>query len=280
MSQLPTRADLDDRHKWDLSTIFESPDEWKRELTAVRDRLEHLRENEARVARDGKTLLQILQLFEEVLRRTQRLDLYAQLKRDEDTRNSAHRERLHKFNQLEAEVTKITDMVRREIRAAGRDAIMQNVETTDGLEVYEHFLDDVLRMSRHARASDVEELLADFTEAIESPNRIYTVLTNNDIQPQPVEDSEGEQVGVTRANLNSHLHDRDRAFRRRAYRSVYEAYADVEHTIGTAYADKVKAQVALADPETMIRSAGWRSTRRVILKPASTSTFRLTFTTH
>lgn len=247
MSQLPTRADIDEKYKWDLSAIFESVEDWESEWTAVHDRLEDLHEYEGHLARDDETLLRALQLFEEVLRRTQRLRLYAQLKRNEDTENSAHQERLHKSNQLDRDVTKVTDMVRREIQAAGRETIMQAVERAEKLEVYGHFLDDVLRMARHARSPEVEDLLADFTEVLESPTRVYSSLTNNDIEPQPVETPEGEQVEVTGVNLGTHLRHRDRTFRRRAYQSVYEEHADVKHTIATAYADKVKAQVAFAD---------------------------------
>lgn len=247
MSQLPTRADIDDQYKWDLSAIFESDEDWESEWTAVHNQLEDLREYEGHIARDDETLLRALQLFEEILRRTQRLRLYGQLKRNEDTENSAHQERLYKSNRLDRDVTKVTDMVRREIQAAGRETIMQAVETTEKLGVYKHFLDDVLRMARHARSSEVEDLLADFTEVIESPTRVYSSVTNNDIEPQSVETPEGEQVEVTGVNLGKYLRHRDRAFRRRAYQSVYEEHAAVKHTIATAYADKVKAQVALAD---------------------------------
>ncbi|WP_254547324.1 M3 family oligoendopeptidase [Halomarina pelagica] len=247
MNQLPTRADIDEKYKWDLSAIFDSVEEWESEWSAVYDRLGDLREYEGRVAQDGEALLRALQLFGEVLRRTQRLRLYAQLKRNEDTENSAHQERLHESNRLDREVTKVTDMVRREIQATGRETIMQAVETTEELEVYKHLLDDVLQMGSRARSSEVENLLADFTEVIESPTRVYSSLTNNDIEPQSVETPGGEQVEVTGVNLGNYLRHRDRTFRRRTYQSVYEEYAAVKHTIATAYADNVKAQVALAD---------------------------------
>ncbi len=247
MSHLPTRADIDDQHKWDLSAIFESVEEWESEWTAVHSRLEDLREYEGHITRDDETLLCALQLFEELLRRTQRLRLYAELKRNEDTENSAHQERLHKSNRLDQEVTKATDMVRREIQAAGRETILQTVETAEELELYEQFLNDVLRMGEHARSPEVEDLLAEFADIIESPTRTYVSVTNNDIEPQPVETPEGEQIEVTRVNLGKQLRNRNRAFRRRAYQSVYEEHAAVKHTIATAYADKVKAQVALAN---------------------------------
>lgn len=247
MSQLPTRDSIDDQYKWNLSAIFESVEALESEWTAVNDRIDDLRGYEDHIAGDGETLLYALQVFEEVLRRTQRLRLYAQLKRNENTENSAHQERLHKANRLERNVTKATDMVRREIQAAGRATITQDLETTDELEVYDPFIDDVLRMSPHARSPEVEDLLADFTEVIESPTRVFSSLTSNDIEPQPVNTPEGGRVEVTGVNLGTYLRHRDRAFRRRAYQSVYEEYASVNHTIATAYADKVKAQIAFAD---------------------------------
>lgn len=247
MNELPAREDIDERYRWDLSPIFESADEWERERTAVHDRVDDLRTHEDHLVGSGETLRRALQQFEEVLRRTQRLRLYARLRRNEDTEDSVHQERLHLSNQLDRDVTKVSDMLRREIQAAGRETIERAVETTDGLEGYERFLEDVLRMSTHTRSPEVEDLLADFSDVVESPTRLYTSLTNTDIEPQRVESPAGDDLEVTAINLANNLRYRDRPFRRRAYRAVYDEHAAVEHTIATAYAEKAKAQVAVAD---------------------------------
>lgn len=247
MNEIPLRDDVDERYRWDLSTVFESADEWDRERTAVPDRVDDLRDQAEHLDESSETLLRALQLSEEVLRRTQRLRLYARLRRNEDTEDSAHQERLHQSNRLDRDVTKATDMLRREIQAAGRETIERAVETTGGLEGYERFLQDVLRMSTHTRSPEVEDLLADFSDVVESPTRLYTSLTNNDIEPQRVQSPAGDDLEVTAINLGNHLRDRDRAFRRRAYQAVYDEHAAVEHTIGTAYAEKAKAQTAVAD---------------------------------
>jgi oligoendopeptidase F len=247
MSRLPTRAEIEDRYKWDLSTVFESAEAWERERRAVEDRLADLRAYEGEIVSDGETLVRALRLFEEVLRRTQRLRLYARLRRNEDTTDGARRERLHESDRLDREVTKLTDALRREIAAAGRESVSGVVETTDGLGRYEGFLEDVLRMSAHARSPEVEDLLAEFADVAESPVRVYSSLTNNDVDPEPVESPTGEPVEVTGINLGTHLRHRDRAFRARAYRSVYGAYASVEHAIATAYAEKARARTTLAE---------------------------------
>lgn len=254
MSSLPTRSEIDDEYTWDLSAIFDSPEAWEAERAAVEGRLDDLRRFEGDVLTDGEALLGALECYEEVLRRTQRLELYALLKRNEDTTDGTHEERLGAFRRLDRAVTKATDAIRREVQSAPADDILALVRSTDGLEAYRRFLEDLLRTSAHARSPEVEEVLADFGGVVESPGRIYTALTNNDVRPDPVAppgDDTGsgaadEEVAVTAANRQTHLRHTDRAFRSRVYGSVYGAYANVEHTIATAYADKVKAQVALA----------------------------------
>lgn len=247
MNQLPIRAEIDDQYKWDLSPIFNSVEHWETELTTVHDQLENIRAYEGHFADDNDTLAQVLDLFEEILRRVQRLRLYAQLKRNEDTENSAYLERLHKANQLDQEISKVTGMVRREIQAAGRETILQAVERTEKVGVYRQFFNNVLDLQKHGRCSAVEDLLADFSAIIESPTRVYSSITNNDIPARSVETPDGELVEVTGVNLVTQLRHPDRAFRRRAYQTVHKEYAAVKHTIATAYADKVKAQVTLAE---------------------------------
>ena len=246
MNEPPTRTAIDDQYTWDLSSVFESPDAWERELSAVEERLADLQDGEGDLA-DGDALLGTLETYEEVLRRTQRLELYARAKRNEDTEEAAHEERLRRAERLDREVTKRSDAVARAVVAAGSDAIERMIERTPGLSTYERFLRDVLRRSAHVRSPEVEALLAEFSDVVESPDRVFTTLTNNDVDPEPVEGPDGDRVAVSRVNLGTHLRHPDRAFRRRAYRSVHGAYADVGDTIARVYADKVRAQVALAE---------------------------------
>lgn len=260
MSQVPTRDQIDEQYTWDLTALFESPDEWREEKAAAEARLDDLRDLEGDIT-DGEALLEALQSLEAVRRRVGRLALYAQLRRNEDTTDPERQERLHRSNRLAQEVTKATAAVRRAIQMAGRTELDSWVDATDGLAAFEPYLEDARRLAPHARSPEVEELLADLQEPLESPTRVYTTLTSNDIDPEPVvapgpgpgpdgdDDAadDSETVEATGVNLETHLRHPDRDFRRRAYQSVYGAYADVADTIATAYADKVTAQVALAE---------------------------------
>jgi oligoendopeptidase F len=247
MNTLPTRDEIDDEYTWDLSAIFDSSDEWDTERETVQARLEALRDAEGSVLEDGESLRTALEGYESVVRRTQRLRQYAQLKRNEDTTDPVHEERLGALHRLETEVTKATDAIRREIGAADSDEVRALVEATPSLDPYRRFLEDVFRMAPHARSPAVEKVLADFAELAQSPGRVYTILTNNDIDAAPVEHPDGGTAEVTSVNYRNHLRHPDRSFRRRVYEALHDAHAGVEHAIARLYADKVRAHVAIAD---------------------------------
>jgi oligoendopeptidase F len=247
MSSVPERSEIAAEYKWDLDSIYASDEEWEAAFAEVKERLPELTEFEGQVTEDGETLLEILQLEEEVMRELSKVVSYANLRSAEDTRNQEFQALSARAQSLSAEAQSATSYVEPELQALSREEVRALVEEEPDLEAYEHYLDDVLRMKPHTRSTEVEAVLADLSEVTGAASDVYSMLTNADMEFPTVENPEGEAVEITQSNFTKLQKHPDRYFRRTVHEEFYDRWADVRNAVGTALKNSVTKDVAMAD---------------------------------
>ncbi|WP_318567502.1 oligoendopeptidase F [Salinigranum marinum] len=247
MSSVPERSEIAAEYKWDLDSIYASDEEWEAAFAEVKERIPDLREYESRVTEDGETLLAALEREEAVMRELSKVVSYANLRSAEDTRNQEFQALSARAQSLSAEAQSAVSYIEPELQALSRDEVADLVDEEPGLEPYDHYLDDVLRMKPHTRSTEVEELLADLSEVTGAASDVYTMLTNADMEFPTVEDPDGDAVEITQANFTKLQKHPDRYFRRRVHEEFYDRWVDVRNTVGSALKNSVTKDVKMAN---------------------------------
>jgi oligoendopeptidase F len=247
MSSVPERAEIDETYKWDLQSIYEDDAAWEAAHETVSERVDELRDYEGRVTDDAATLLELLELREEISRELQQVMTYAQLRSAEDTRNQEYQAMSARASSLGSEASSALSYLEPELQSLTETAVEEFLENEPALETYEHYLEDVLRMKAHTRSAEVEEVLADLSEVTSAPSEIYSMLTNADMTYGTVEDSDGEAVEITQSNFTKLQTNPDREFRRRVHETFYDNWADVRNTVGTSLEKAVRHHTTSAD---------------------------------
>ncbi|MDY7082457.1 MAG: M3 family metallopeptidase, partial [Halobacteria archaeon] len=170
---------------------------------------------------------------------------YARMRRDEDTTNQKYQGFTARAQSLASDASSAASFIEPEVQQLDESEIDEMLDETDGLEVYNHYLDDLLRLKPHTRSAEVEELLADLGEVI-AGGEVYEMLSNADMDFPTVENPEGENVEITLANFTKLQRNPDREFRKTVYEEFYDRWAEVRNAVGTAYSKSVKADVKLA----------------------------------
>ena len=243
MSSVPERSEIDEEYKWDLESIYASDDEWEAAFEAVSERLEDLQAYEGAVVSDGETLLETLETRDDVMREVAKVANYAQMRSSEDTTNQQYQALSARAQSLASDANSAASFIEPEIQSASRDEVSAMVESTDGLEQYEHYLDDVLRTKPHTRSAEVEEVLAELGEVTHGSGDVYSMLANADMEFPTVEKPDGDAVEITQSNFTTLLKNQDREFRQTVHEAFYDEWADVRNAVGTAYKNSVKADV-------------------------------------
>jgi oligoendopeptidase F len=108
------------------------------------------------------------------------------------------------------------------------------MEAEEGLKLYQHAINDILREKAHVLSKAEENLLAQMSEITGATNDVFTMINNADIN--------SVQFWTRRRRGGSHprqiyrLHgSHDRRVRKEAYEHMYKAYTDLKNTLATNY---------------------------------------------
>ncbi len=247
MSSVPERSDIDDEYKWDLNSIYATDEDWETAYKTVENRLGELQSYERQATTDGETLLEVLQLREELMRTVEQVTAYARMRSDEDTRNQEYQGMKTRGQSLSTAASSAASFIEPEIQSCTQAEIESMIESTDGLGTYEHYLENTLRMKEHTRSAEVESLLSELGEVFSAPGETFSMLTNADLDFPTVERPDGEAVEITQSNLTSLLKEPNREFRRTVHEAFYDELGEYRNTIGTTLSKAVKSHVKLAE---------------------------------
>ena len=246
MSSVPERESIEREYTWELSSLFDSDEDWEAAFEAAGDALDDVRAFEGRVTDDAATLLDALETYERVMRQVENVTAYARLRRDEDTRDDQGQAMATRAQGLGAEASSATSFLEPELQELTREAFDAMVADEPELATYEHYVDDTLRLKPHTRSQEVEELLADLSEVTGTAGEVYNMLSNADMTFPTVETPDGEAREITLNNFTTLQKHPDREFRREVYETFYDEWGSVRNAVGTAYRKSVTADEKLA----------------------------------
>ncbi|WP_339102216.1 oligoendopeptidase F [Haloterrigena salinisoli] len=246
MSSVPERSEVDEEYTWDLESIYATDDDWEAAYEAVAERVDELAAYEGQVTDDAETLLDVLQLRDEIMREVSTVAAYARMRRDEDTTNQQYQALTARAQSLAADAQSAASFIDPELQELTREEFEAMVDEESDLETYDHYVDDVLRMKPHTRSAEVEELLADLSEVTGATGEVYNMLANADMEFPTVEDPDGEAVEITQSNFVNLLKRPDREFRQTVHEEYYDEWSAMRNTVASAYKNSVKADVKTA----------------------------------
>jgi oligoendopeptidase F len=246
MSSVSERSEIEEAYTWDLESIYATNEDWQAAYDETADRVDDLAAYEGRSTDDAETLAAVFELRDELMREVSTIFSYARMRSDEDTTNQEYQAMSARAQSLAADAQSAASFIEPELQALTREEFEAMVDDEPALEVYEHYVDDVLRMKPHTRSTEVEALLADLSEVTGATGEVYNMLSNADMTFPTVEDSAGEAVQISQSNFTNLLKRPEREFRQTVYEAYFDEWADVRNTVAASYKNSVKADVKMA----------------------------------
>ncbi|WP_306053864.1 oligoendopeptidase F [Natronococcus wangiae] len=246
MSSVPERSEIDEEYTWDLESIYATDDDWEAAYEAVAERVGELEAYEGQATDDAETLHAVLELRDEIMREVSTVFSYARMRSDEDTTDQEYQAMSARAQSLAADAQSAASFIEPELQELTRGEFEEMVDEEPGLETYDHYVDDVLRMKPHTRSAEVEALLADLSEVTGATGEVYNMLSNADMSFPTVEDPDGDPVEISQSNFTNLLKRPEREFRRVVYEAYFDEWSDVRNTVAASYKNSVKADVKMA----------------------------------
>lgn len=245
-NQVPLRSQVAITDTWDLTTIFANEDEFESAFTNVETQLGEVDQYRGTLANSADALFAAIAFEESVFETMEKLYTYAHLCFDTDTSDARAQERQSRCLNLYTKVASAFSFYRTELMAADEAVILGYLEEDPRLRIYAHDFAQLFAKRPHILSEEAEKLLADATEALNTPSETFGMLNNTDIEFPEVLDEDGTMIQLSHARYGRLMESRDRKVREAAFRGMYATYKKLIHTFATTLSGQVKANNFLA----------------------------------
>jgi oligoendopeptidase F len=241
-NKIPTRADIPDSDKWDLTHLFVDVSKWNEDVEWITRTYPRIAEWKGRVGESAKTLAEVLEFEKQLDLKIERVYHFASLQLAEDSANNDY---LARFGQLQNLMTKLAEasaFVVPEIQAID-DGRWQQFIADPALKAWKIALHKIRRMRPHILSEREERLLALGAAALDGYDDAFSQLTNVDMKFGALIDVDGREKPLTQSTFSSFLLKRDRGLRERAFKQFYDEFEDHRFTLASDLSYSVKADV-------------------------------------
>lgn len=242
LSNLPSREEIDDIYKWKLEDIYENEELWEKDYNEVKSQLNLFDEYRGNI-NTAEKLLGVLKLKDEVSMKVDRLFTYARMRRDEDNSRAKYQALSDKAMSLLVEVSSSFSFIEPEILSLSKEKLQTFIEQNKELILYEHYLENLLRMKAHILDADREKMLAEMGEIAQAPGDIFKMLDNADIRFPKIKDEDGNEVELTKGRYIKFMESENRKVRKAAFEALHYTYKEMINTLSATTAANVKANI-------------------------------------
>ncbi len=241
-TKIPTRDELPEADKWDLSHLFSSTDKWSEDFAWIQATYSRLTTWKGRVGESPLTLAEMLEFDKGLDLKIERVYHYASLQMAEDSSNAAFLARMGELQNLLTTIGEVTSFFVPEIQAIEDEEFAEFLEDP-AIADWQIRLRKIRRMKPHVLSEKEERLLALGSAALDGYDDAFSQLTDVDMKFGTLLDEKGEERPLTQSSYSSFLVKRDHALRKRAFHQFYAEFQDHQFTLASSLSYSVKADV-------------------------------------
>ncbi|MBJ6745410.1 oligoendopeptidase F [Streptococcus sp. 121] len=243
------RKDINEKYTWDLTSVFADDMAWREEFAALDADISAAANYEGHLLDSAQSLLEITEVQLGLMRRLEKLYVYASMKQDEDTRQAAYQEFYSQINGLYARYGQTFAFYEPEFLVITEEQFEHFMKEELGLELYRHYFERLLVQKEHVLSPKEEALLAGASEIFGAASETFSILDNADLELPFIEDENGEAVQLTHGNFIHFMESDNRRVRKDAYEAMYAVYEQFQHT----YAKTLQTTVKVHNYQAQVR---------------------------
>lgn len=235
-----SRDKVEEKYKWSIDEIYQTNDLFDADYKKVTDTYIPKMKSFKGHLTTAEGIKDCLTTRDEMMRMTDKLYVYSQMKSNEDESNSANSEKSSLTDSLNSQVAAATAFIQTEILAQPEGTIKEYMENPI-LADYKHFIDRILKQKAHTLSQGEEEILAAASDIASSPDNIYSkVKTDMDGFFPTIKDPDNKDFKITNSSYGSMLDNKDRSFRKAGFEGLYGIYAKEKNSLAATLNAEVK----------------------------------------
>jgi oligoendopeptidase F len=245
-SQERDRSKIAEQYKWDLNALFPSDQVWRSRKDKLVTELTKLREFQGTLASSPQRLADALETRSRLEKELKRLNVYASLISDQDTRVSTYLGMKQEMVHLESTLGEEAAYLKPEILKMDNGTLDQFLAQEPRLQVYRHYLDDVTRRRAHTGSAAEEKLLASAEVISQGPGSVYTIFSNAEFPHPSVVLSDEKTVKLDESAYELQRASAIREDRQRVMAAYFGALGAYRETFGSMMNSNVQGSIFYA----------------------------------
>ena len=257
--KIPERNEVKEKDKWDLTKLFKTDDEWEKGLKELDSEIIKIPPYKGTLGSSAARLKEFLDLMTRLEMQSERLGNYAFLKTSEDAGDSINQDRMARYMRSASNLASELSFFNPELQAID-EKVMQEYLSGELLKDYLIMLKKILKFKPYILSDKEEKLLAMQSESNQTPSKVFSALTDIDLDFGEVETPEGK-VPLSQSTFGMLLIHKDRTVRETAYKQFYSVFEKHKNTLSSLYSGSVLLDVYKA------KVRGYSSVRAMRLFP-------------
>ena len=239
MEKQKTRDEIPEQDRWDLTTIYKSDEEFKKEFENVKKEIEKVQDYKGNIVNNSKNLYTYLTESDALERRLYKLYYYAHLNFDSETTNPKNQELQGNVDNLLQRYGELTSFVTPELLSVEYDKIKEYYKEEPKLLDYEFNLECIYRYKSHTLDEKSEKILSTLSKVFSNPEDCYDSLTDSDLTFDSI-NVDGKKVELTESNYSKYIKNKDQNIRKEAFTKLFSKYGEFKNTITKQYSQEYK----------------------------------------
>ncbi len=241
--RLPKREEVAESLTWRLEDIYESEEDWEKELKEALELGDKIAEFNGKSAQSASNLYEVLSIYEKTELLISRFAGYAHMRHDEDTANSKYNGMNQRATSAYIQIGEKASFLEPEILELSDEKLNSYYEEKPELRKYEIKIAEIRRLKDHILSKELEQLIASTGEMGQTPYNGFNMLSDADLKFPSVTDSEGKEVILSNGRFVPIQMSKDRELRKRAFEAFYGRYEEFKNTWAALYDGEVKTRI-------------------------------------
>ncbi len=245
-AMLASEGKIPEKHRWNLGDLYATVQDFNQARQQFAKRMAAIDAYRGKLGGSPATMKLALDTYFGMAKDLGRINSYASMWSDENTRVSEALGARQEVMQLGAEFASRTSWIAPEILALPAGDVTRFLKEEPGLAPYRFFLEDLERQRTHTLSQPEEKLLAEAGLVTPAPASIYGIFANADMPFPAVTLSDGTKIRLDQSAYTKYRAVPNRTDRILVFQQFWKTFGEFERTFGVALDAQVKRDLFYA----------------------------------
>lgn len=237
--ELKSRKDMNPEFMWDFTHIFPTKEAWEATYKEAEAMTAGLAAYEGTLGESAAALQKGLDAVNAAGEKLERVYLYAMLHKAGDNGDPEYQAMDARCTTLYVSFQMAIAFLTPEILSIPEETLAAYMKE-EGLATYRHMVEDMCRARAHTLDAARERMLAQLSDAAQTPDNSFTMLESVDMTFPIITDEAGNEVTLTHGNFGVYRESTNQRVRRESFEKYFGEFKRYINTFAAMYAGSVK----------------------------------------